>query len=274
GFRTTLANADTLVERAVRGVLRRPARVAPESGLELVLAGESDEDTTPLRVEVEDLAARRAAWRDLPIDPPPPGRSFTYGGVATRLLALTIDIGGVGYLTSQVLTTTINLLVSLFGELPTGLTGFLYLVASWVVPIYLGLCYWGLGRTFGMAVVGLKVCTPDGRRPGFIRAMLRAWIGLFGILIWFVTGVGVFFDTKRRTLLDRLAHTEVRYSVPENQQRRHIRDAIEELRGQAGKMARQEERDRANAQALLELGEQPASGPAGAPAPMGDLDGS
>jgi len=125
-----------------------------------------------------------------------------------------------------------------------------------------------------MAVVGLKVCTPDGRRPGFIRAMLRAWIGLFGILIWFVTGVGVFFDTKRRTLLDRLAHTEVRYSVPENQQRRHIRDAIEELRGQAGKMARQEERDRANAQALLELGEQPASGPAGAPAPMGDLDGS
>ena len=274
GFRTTLANADTLVERAVRGVLRRPARVAPESGLELVLEGESDEDSKPLRVEVDDLAARRAAWRDLPIDPPPPGRSFTYGGVATRLLALTIDIGAVGYLTSQVLTTTINLLESLFGELPTSLTGFLYLVAAWVLPIYMGLCYWGLGRTFGMAGAGLKVCTPDGRRPGFIRAMVRAWVGLIGILIWILTGIGMFFDAKRRTLLDRLAHTEVRYSVPENQQRRHIRDAIEERRGQAGKALRQEERDRANAQALLELDEQAAGGPANARAPVGDPDGS
>ncbi len=274
GFRTTLANADTLVERAVRGVLRQPARVMPESGLELVLEEGSDADSKPVRVEVEDLAARRAAWRDLPIDPPPPGRSFTYGGVVTRLLALTIDIGGVGYLTSQVLTTTVNLLESLFGELSTGFTAFLYLVAAYVVPIYLGLCYWGLGRTFGMAVVGLKVCTPDGRRPGFIRAMLRAWIGLLGIVIWFLTGFGVFFDAKRRTLLDRLAHTEVRYSVPETQQRRHIRDAIEERRGQAGKLARQEERDRANAQALLELDEQAAGGPADGPAPVGDLDGS
>ncbi len=274
GFRTTLSNADTLGERAVRRVLRRPARAVPETGLELVLEGESGGDSKPLRVEVEDLAARRAAWRDLPIDPPPPGRSFTYGGVVTRLLALSVDIGGVGFLTSQVLTTTVNLLESLFGDLPSGVTALLYLVAAYVIPIYLGLCYWGLGRTFGMAVVGLKVCTPDGRRPGFLRAMLRAWVGLFGIVIWFLTGFGVFFDAKRRTLLDRLAHTEVRYSVPENQQRRHIRDAIEERRGQAGKVARQEERDRANAQALLELDAQAAAGPADGAAPVGDLDGS
>ncbi len=274
GFRTTLSNADTLGERAVRRVLRRPARAVPETGLELVLEGESGGDSKPLRVEVEDLAARRAAWRDLPIDPPPPGRSFTYGGVVSRLLALAVDIGGVGYLTSQVLTTTVNLLESLFGDLPSGVTALLYLVAAYVIPIYLGLCYWGLGRTFGMAVVGLKVCTPDGRRPGFLRAMLRAWVGLFGIVIWFLTGFGVFFDAKRRTLLDRLAHTEVRYSVPENQQRRHIRDAIEERRGQAGKVARQEERDRANAQALLELDAQAAAGPADATAPAGDPDGS
>ncbi len=274
GFRTTLANADTLVERAIRGLLRRPARVAPESGLELVLAGESDEDSKPLRVEVEDLAARRAAWRDLPVDPPPPGRTFTYGGVVTRLLALTIDVGGVGYLTTLGLNTVVTLLESLFGDLPSGLTAFLYLVAAYVIPIYLGLCYWALGRTFGMAVVGLKVCTPDGRRPGFIRAILRAWIGLIGIIIWFLTGFGVFFDAKRRTLLDRLTHTEVRYSVPETQQRRHIRDAIEERRGQAGKLARQEERDRANVQALVDLDEQAAGGPADGSAPEGDLDGS
>jgi hypothetical protein len=104
--------------------------------------------------------------------------------------------------------------------------------------------------------------------------MVRAWVGLVGILIWFLTGFGMFFNAKRRTLLDRLTHTEVRYSVPENQQRRHIRDAIEERRGQAGKLARQEERDRANAQALRELDEQAETGAADGPAPVGDLDGS
>ena len=34
------------------------------------------------------------------------------------------------------------------------------------------------------------------------------------------------WDPKRRMLLDRLLHTEVRYVVPDNQQHRYIRDAV------------------------------------------------
>jgi hypothetical protein len=60
--------------------------------------------------------------------------------------------------------------------------------------------------------------------------MIRAWLEVFGIAFWIITGVISLFDAKRRILLDLLLNTEVRYSVPENQQRRHLRDAIEERR--------------------------------------------
>ena len=65
-----------------------------------------------------------------------------------------------------------------------------------------------------MAVVGIRVCTPDGRRPALVRSILRAWLGMLGIIIWIMTGVFSLFDARRRSLLDRLMHTEVRYSVP------------------------------------------------------------
>ena len=86
GFRGTLADADNLTERVVRRVFRRPPRPKPESGLQLVLAEESEEDTKPLRLAVEDLATQRALWRAMPVPPAPPGRSYMYAGAATRLL--------------------------------------------------------------------------------------------------------------------------------------------------------------------------------------------
>ena len=122
GFRGTLADADNLTERVVRKVFRRPPRPKPESGLQLVLAEESEEDTKPLRLAVEDLATQRALWRAMPVHPAPPGRSYMYAGAATRLLGVVIDLAGVGYITAQVLATTVSLLESLFGELPQWLT--------------------------------------------------------------------------------------------------------------------------------------------------------
>ena len=234
GFRGTLADVDSLVDRLGRRWLRRPPRPVPESAVQLVLADTSPDDTKPVRLAVEDLSKQRAAWRALPAPPAPPGRTFTYAGAVTRLLGLAIDIFVVGYLITVLFSTLGSFIDSLFdGSPPEWLNlTFLALAAS-VIPMYLGLCYWALGRSLGMGIVGIRVCTPDGRRPGFLRAIVRAWLGMIGMVFWIMTAFISLFDSKRRSLLDLLAHTEVRYSVPETQQRRHVRDAVQEQRAEA-----------------------------------------
>jgi uncharacterized RDD family membrane protein YckC len=229
-FRGTLADADSVVDKVGRHLMRRPPRPELPTALELVLDQESAEDTRPLRLAVTDLAANRAKWRDAPAPPAPPGRSFTYGGVVSRLLALGIEVAVIGWVASQGLTALVNLLASVVGTLPSWLVAAFSLVAASLIPIYLGLCYWAIGRTLGMAVTGLRVCTPDGRRPGFFRSIVRAWAGMLLLVVWLITGFVSLFDSKRRSVLDLIAHTEVRYSVPENQQRRHIRDALQQRR--------------------------------------------
>ena len=235
GFRGTLADLDTVVDRVGRRLLRRGPRPEQPTALALVLDQESEEDSRPLRVAVADLAETRAMWRDLPLPPAPPGRSFTYGGAVTRLLGLAIDVSVVGWVAGQGLSALINLLDSLFGTLPSWLVAAFSLLAASLIPIYLALAYWATGRTLGMAVTGLRVCTPDGRRPGFVRSVVRSWAGMLLLVVWLITGLVTLFDSKRRSVLDMLVHTEVRYSVPETQQRRHIRDALQEMREQPAK---------------------------------------
>ncbi len=235
GFRGTLAGVDSLVDGVGRRVLRRPPRPVAETALELVLAETSPDDTKPVRLALDDLSNQRAIWRALPAPPAPPGRSFTYAGAVTRLLGLGIDLLVVGYLNTVLFSTIAGVLDSLFsGSPPAWLALTLVTIAAAVIPTYLGFCYWALGRSLGMGIVGIRVCTPDGRRPGFVRAMVRAWVGMIGLVFWIVTGAVSLFDAKRRSLWDMLVHTEVRYSVPETQQRRHVRDAVQEQREAAG----------------------------------------
>lgn len=236
GFRGKLADVDSTVDRIGRRVLRRPPRPKPETAVELVLAETSPDDTKPLRLAVEDLARQRAVWRALPAPPAPPGRDFTYAGAATRLLGLGIDLFVVGYLTTVLFSTLGSLIDSLFdGATPDWLALTLVALAASAIPTYLGLSYWTLGRSLGMWIVGVRVCTPDGRRPGFVRAIARAWLLVIGLFFWLATSFISLFDSKRRSLLDLLTHTEVRYSVPETQQRRHVRDAVQEQREAAGR---------------------------------------
>jgi hypothetical protein len=49
-------------------------------------------------------------------------------------------------------------------------------------------------------------------------------------VIWVLTAVVAVVDGKRRTVLDRLIRTEVRYVVPDNQQHRYIREAVQARR--------------------------------------------
>ncbi len=236
GFRGKLADIDSLVDGVGRRVLRRPPRPKPETAVELVLAEVPPDDTKPLRLAVEDLVKQRAIWRAVPAPPAPPGRDFTYAGAATRLLGLGIDLFMVGYLTTVLFSTLGGLIDSLFdGAPPSWLALTLVALAASAIPTYLGLCYWILGRSLGMGIVGVRVCTPDGRRPGFVRAIIRAWLLVIGLVFWLITAFVSVFDSKRRSLLDLLTHTEVRYSVPETQQSRHVRDAFQEQRDAAAR---------------------------------------
>jgi uncharacterized RDD family membrane protein YckC len=231
--RENLADADLLVERFGRRLVRQPPRPQSESAVSLMLDAAGDEDTTPARLTRENLSAQRSAWRAMPVPPAPPGREFAHAGVVTRLVAFGVDVALVSWLVSQGLSALISVIDAIFGSAPNWLVGILTGIAASVVPIYLGVCWWLAGRTIGSLLVGTRVCTPDGRNPGLVRAQVRAWVAVFGLVVWIASGVFSLFDSKRRSWLDRLMQTEVRYVVPLDQQRRYIREALQTRQAQA-----------------------------------------
>jgi uncharacterized RDD family membrane protein YckC len=197
-----------------------------------MLDAAGDDDKTPAHLTRENLAEKRREWRAMPVPPAPPGREFAHAGAVTRLVAFALDTTLVAWLVSQGLSALVSLLDTVFDPAPKWLVAGLTAIAASFVPIYLGVCWWLAGRTIGSMVVGTRVCTPDGRNPGLVRALVRAWVGVLGIVVWIISGVFSFFDPKRRSWLDRLTHTEVRYVVPLDQQRRYIREALQERRAE------------------------------------------
>ena len=225
--RRNLAGTDGHVEGFGRRLVRRPPRPPAESGLELVLDATGDTDTSAVHITRQAMAAQRRAWQEMPVKPAPPGREYAHAGVVTRLVGFAVDVTLVGWLVSQGLSALVNLLDSILTPVPTWVVAILTGIAASFVPVYLGVCWWLTGRSIGSWVVGTRVCTPDGRNPGLIRALVRSWVGVFGVVLWVITGVFSLFHAKRQTLFDRLTHTEVRYVVPNDQQRRYIRDAAQ-----------------------------------------------
>jgi uncharacterized RDD family membrane protein YckC len=224
-LRGNLAGADDLVERFGRRLLRRPPRPPAESAIALVL-GTSPRGPGAVRHTMDELAARRREWQAMPMPPAPPGREQAYAGVVTRLLAMAVDIGLASWLLSQGLSSLVSLLNSIFGSIPGWLTVVLTGLAASLVPLYLALCWWLGGRTLGSWLMGTRVCTPDGQNPGIWRSLVRAWAALLGIVVWIISTLVSLFDDRRRSLLDILVRTEVRYVVPLDQQHRHIRETL------------------------------------------------
>ena len=233
-LRENLADADDIAENVVRRLLGRKPRPVDELALDLVMADAGPAETT--RRTWEALTERRRAWADQPTPPAPPGREHAHAGAVTRLLALALDVSLLGWLVGQGLAALLGLLDSVFPDLPSWVARALTLASTGIVPIYLALCWWLTGRTLGSFLMGIRVCTPDGHRLRFLRAMVRAWVGILGLFVWLATGVLSAFDPKRRSLLDRLLNTEVRYVVPDDQQRRYVRAAVER-RESAGLLA-------------------------------------
>ena len=164
---------------------------------------------------VEELADEVRAWArrfDSRIDRHHAPAS-TYAGVATRAIALMLDLLLVAALFALV-SGFVALISSLVGTLrPAWLVGTL-LGIGWglVAGVYLTFFWSVAGRTPGMHLLHIRVRDAAGRHPSVIRAIVRTIGTWISIVPFFAGYLPALFDARRRGLPDLLAGTEVVYS--------------------------------------------------------------
>jgi uncharacterized RDD family membrane protein YckC len=136
-----------------------------------------------------------------------------YAGIATRAVGLAIDVG-----IAQVIVfaggAVLALIASLVGDLQLEKAGTILAAVAWatVVGFYFVVFWSTAGQTPGMRLMGLRVLTYDGRRPGLWRSFLRL-IGLgLAIIPLFAGFLPVLVDDRRRGVHDMLAGTFVIYA--------------------------------------------------------------
>lgn len=136
-----------------------------------------------------------------------------YAGLATRAIALTVDL-----LLVVVLFTLVSGLVALISSLvgtlrPAWLVGTLLGIGLGLVAgVYLAFFWSAAGRTPGMHLLHVRVRDGSGRPPSVVRAIVRALATWISIIPFFAGYLPVLFDARRRGVPDLLAGTEVVYS--------------------------------------------------------------
>ena len=141
-------------------------------------------------------------------------RAVPYAGIATRAVALALDVATVHVLV-LVGAGLIGLVASLVGDLrPEWLVAIL-VGAAWGLSVttYFVLFWSVTGQTPGMRAMRLRVArSVDGEPPSFWRAVVRLIGLLLAIVPLFAGFLPVLFDSKRRALPDYLARTVVLYT--------------------------------------------------------------
>lgn len=221
--RRNLARGDDIVEGVALTALRKQARPIPENAVELVLA-ETRVEERP-RISVQGMAERRRAWSSMEDPPPPPGRRYAFAGAVSRVAAFAFDTVVVGWVATQGLTTLKSIVTALVGELPQPLAILTTFLALSIVPIYMALGWWLTGRTVGMLLLGIRVWDHGTKPPKFLQSMLRAFLLYLAFPIWVFGSIFMATDRHRRTWLDHVTGTEVRYFVPDRRQIQAIMDA-------------------------------------------------
>jgi uncharacterized RDD family membrane protein YckC len=94
-------------------------------------------------------------------------------------------------------------------DVPAGI-GTTFLTVTAMGTIYFTLGWWLFGRTVGKLVLGVRVVSASGQRPGFLQSLVRA----FGYLLssFFLLGFAwIGLTPRRRGWHDHLARTWVVY---------------------------------------------------------------
>jgi uncharacterized RDD family membrane protein YckC len=186
--------------QALRNVLSSPEMRSALTQQTTGFAGELRDAVRRRAVRVDDAAGRA------------PRQRGTYGGLATRGIALAADAALITVI-FLVGSALIALVASLFGKLhPEWLVGTL-VGGGWllVVTVYF-VAFWSTtGQTPGMRVMQLRVVTGSNRPPGIVRSVVRL-VGLgLAIIPLFAGFLPVLVDGRRRALQDFIARTLVLY---------------------------------------------------------------
>lgn len=176
-FRRLLADADDVVERFLRRLLR-------------------------VRHPVEGV---------LPAQRRPLARERSHAGMVSRVVGDSIDLVLVTWLGSQSLAAGLAVVSALLGEVPDGVTLAMTTLTVLLGPVYLAVAWRTAGCTVGGFVAGFSVSGADGRLVHLGRALVRA---VLAVALWAVWLVGLLLgvvDPARRGLLDRLTGTRAPY---------------------------------------------------------------
>jgi uncharacterized RDD family membrane protein YckC len=141
---------------------------------------------------------------------PSPGVSaFAYAGLASRLVALAVDVA---------VLTIAGLFVSVLpglawsqvvGHPPGWFTATCAVIASVLPWAYFTIAWWLGGQTAGGLLVGTRVARNHGQRPLLVQAALRAFVGLLLVPLWLIGLAWVLWDPRRRAWHDIVFRTVV-----------------------------------------------------------------
>ena len=141
------------------------------------------------------------------------GPQLPYAGVATRAVALAIDVA-VAHVIVFAGGAILALIGSLVADVRLDTLARLLAAAAWIAAVgaYFVLFWSTAGQTPGMRLMSLRVMTHRGAHPGVTRSVVRV-IGLgLAILPLFLGFLPVLLDARRRGLHDLLAGTVVIYA--------------------------------------------------------------
>jgi len=139
-----------------------------------------------------------------------------YAGIATRAVALTVDMAIVQVVIFAV-GAVLTLSASLIGGFDLGTFAKVLAAAAWAAAIagYFVTFWVTVGQTPGMRMMDLRVSTAEHEPPGVARSIVRV-VGLALAIIPFFAGfLPVLVDDRRRGLHDFMASTVVLHGTAE-----------------------------------------------------------
>jgi uncharacterized RDD family membrane protein YckC len=194
-------------KRALSGVLESPevrsalARQTAGFGAEI---GASVRGSGRRLDDRSEATARRMVGRR-------PAATSAFGGVATRGLALIIDLV-LAHAAFLFIAGSVALIASLAGSLRSGWLAGSIASAGWAIVVltYFVVFWSSTGQTPGMRLMRLRVLADSSGRPPSIWRSIVRFVGLIVAIAPMLLGfVPVLFDGRRRALQDYVARTAV-----------------------------------------------------------------
>jgi uncharacterized RDD family membrane protein YckC len=176
---------------------------------------------------------------DAPGDPQ--GLWGHYAGAVSRFVAYVIDSGtstGIFMLALATASFAASILVGHPINWSKGDIGVAVAFAAWQF-VYYAYSWAANGKTFGMALLGVRVVSRDGADAGPRRAVVRTLAFPLSFLLFGLGFAGILFGRERRALHDVIAGTAVVYTWHARAQRLRFlaRDTAVLVPAQAGRRA-------------------------------------